>query len=78
MIHIGKIIEEELGRQERTPSWLARKINCTRTNIYYIFGQSSINTDMLQRISEALGIDFFKYYSESIESSKCKNNDTKP
>lgn len=66
MVHIGKLIQEELNRQERTPTWLARKINCERTNIYYIFKQSSINTDLLERISTALGVDFFKYYSEKL------------
>lgn len=66
MIHIGKIIEAELRRQERSPAWLARKINCERTNIYYIFNQSSINTQMLVSISKALKVNFFKYYSDSI------------
>ena len=66
MIHIGNLIQEELKRQERTPTWLARKINCERANIYYIFKQSSINTDLLERISVALGIDFFKIISDSI------------
>lgn len=66
MINIGKIIEEELRRQERTPTWLARKINCERTNIYYIFRQSSINTEMLRLISQALQTDFFKFYSDTL------------
>lgn len=64
MVHIGQIIKEVLERQERTPVWLARKINCERPNIYYIFQQQSINTDLLLRISIALQHDFFKYYSE--------------
>ena len=66
MIHIGSIIKEVLERQERTPAWLARKINCERPNIYYIFQQQSINTDLLLKISIALRHDFFKYYSNSL------------
>ena len=62
MIHIGQLIKQELERQERTPTWLALKINCERTNVYYIFSQQSINTDMLFRISKALNHDFFQYY----------------
>ena len=62
---IGHIIKEVLENQERTPTWLARKINCERTNIYYIFQQPSINTDLLLRISIALNHDFFHYYSEA-------------
>ncbi len=64
MPHIGKLIKAELERQERTPAWLARKINCERPNIYYIFGQQSINTELLMLISRALGVDFFRYYSD--------------
>lgn len=56
---IGKIIYDELMRQERTPTWLAKKIRCERTNIYYIFKQTSIHTDILRRISIALNVDFF-------------------
>ena len=33
MIHIGQLIRQELDRQERTPTWLARKINCERPNV---------------------------------------------
>ena len=66
MIHIGKLIEEEMHRQERTPAWLARKINCARPKVYYIFRQESINTDLLLRISQALKHDFFKYYSKEV------------
>ena len=66
MIHIGKLIEEEMMRQERTPAWLARKINCARPNVYYIFRQESLNTDLLLRISQALKYDFFQYYSNEV------------
>ena len=66
MIHIGKKIEEEMLRQERTPAWLARKINCARPNVYYIFRQESINTDLLLRISKALNHNFFQYYSVAV------------
>lgn len=64
MPHIGKLIKEELDRQERTPAWLARKINCERPNVYYIFRQQSINTDLLMQISRALNVDLFQYYSD--------------
>ncbi|MDE6037682.1 MAG: XRE family transcriptional regulator [Duncaniella sp.] len=66
MIDIGRIIQDELKRQERTPAWLARKINCGRSNIYYIFNLQSINTELLRQICIALGKDFFKIYSDSL------------
>lgn len=70
MLHIGEIIREELARQERTPTWLARKINCQRPNVYYIFRQPSINTDLLYQISKALNVDFFKVYSSTLSEDE--------
>lgn len=61
-IHIGQIIKAELKRQERTPAWLARCINCDRTNIYHIFARKSIDTHLLWQISQALRVDFFEYF----------------
>lgn len=66
MVNIGEIIRIEMERQERTPTWLARKINCQRPNIYHIFRSDSINTDLLKKISQALNVDFFKYYSQDL------------
>ncbi len=70
MIHIGNEIREEMVRQERTPAWLARKINCERPNVYYIFSQPSINTEMLMRISLALNRDFFALYTARFASAR--------
>ena len=42
-IFIGKCIEDELRRQERSVVWLARKLDCNRTNVYKIFHRSSID-----------------------------------
>ncbi len=67
MIHIGKLIEAELRRQERPVSWFARKLYCERTNVYDIFKRQSIDTDMLLRISLVLQHNFFRYYSREAE-----------
>ena len=64
MQHIGQLIKAELERQERTPAWLARKINCDRTNIHKIFHRESIDTSLLERISRALGHNFFADLAE--------------
>jgi len=64
MIHIGQLIKTELERQERTPTWLAKKINCDRTNIYRIFERESIDTALLSRISTALNRNFFEELSQ--------------
>ncbi|MDE6631479.1 MAG: hypothetical protein K2K23_00605 [Muribaculaceae bacterium] len=67
LIHIGKIIEEELRHQERTVTWLSRQIHCDRSNIYDIFSRTSIDTDLLYKLSKALHRDFFTYYSSELQ-----------
>ena len=72
MIHIGKLIEEELHRQERSVTWFANKLYCDRTNTYKIFKRQSIDTELLLRISQVLHVNFFEYYSR--ECQTVKNN----
>lgn len=69
MIHIGKLIEEELRHQERTVSWFARKLFCDRTNVYDIFRRKSIDTELLMRISKILDYDFFHHYTDNIRNN---------
>ncbi len=61
-IHIGKMIEEELRRQQRTVTWFARMLCCERTNVYSIFHRKSIDCHMLYRISKILDHNFFEPY----------------
>jgi len=68
MINIGKNIKEELERQERTVSWLARKLNCNRAAVYRLMEKNSIDTAILFKVSMALGRNFFHELSE--ETSK--------
>lgn len=70
MIHIGQLIEQELRRQQRTVSWFARNLCCERTNIYDIFKRQSIDTQMLLRISNILGHNFFGYYQKEYEHTE--------
>lgn len=58
--HIGKMIQEELERQGRSASWLAKSIYCERSNIYKLFARESIGVDLLMRISTVMGHDFLK------------------
>lgn len=76
MIHIGKLIEAELRRQERSVAWFARNLPCERTNVYDIFKRRSIDTEMLLRISIVLRHDFFRYYTA--ETTGRQENSTLP
>ena len=59
-LHIGQRIHDELKRQGRTVSWLARQLCVERTSLYYTFRQNSIDTELLLRISSLLGHNFLQ------------------
>jgi hypothetical protein len=62
MESIGKIIECVV-RQKRIPiTEFAQKINTNRNNVYDIFQRDTIDTGLLQKISEILDHDFFQYF----------------
>lgn len=66
IIPIGSVIREELKRQRRSVTWLSSELHCDRRNIYDIFKRDNIDTTLLMRISNALGVDFFKIYSDAL------------
>ena len=68
MVNIGQKIKEELQRQERTVSWLARKLNCTRAAVYRIFDKNSIDTALLTSISQVLHHNFFEELSDEVKN----------
>ncbi len=72
MVNIGQIIRDELIRQERTVSWLARKLNCNRAAVYRIFNKNSIDTAQLAIISQVLNRDFFQELSEDLDMNERK------
>ena len=47
--------------------WLARKLECNRTNVYKIFHRSSIDAALLLRISNILKRDFFEEYTSQLD-----------
>lgn len=66
-IEIGRIIEAELRRQERSVAWFSRKLHCDRRNVYDIFSREYIDTGLLYRICTILGKDFFALYSNRLK-----------
>lgn len=62
-IHIGKIILEHVESLGQNKSEFARRIGVTPQNVYTVFRRSSISTDLLLRISQVLGYNFFQYYA---------------
>jgi len=76
-IHLGNLIYNKLKDERRSVSWLAGQIHCKRNNIYKIFSKSSIDTDLLLRISLALKTDFSVYLSESYQDKMKKMENEK-
>ena len=67
-LRLGQRIHEELKRQGRTVTWLAQQLCMERTSLYYTFRQSSINTELLMRISCCLEHNFFQDVSDVYEA----------
>ena len=59
VFHIGKLIQAELKAQGRTVTWFAKAIHCDRTNVYKIFNNSHLDSELIWRISSVLGHNFF-------------------
>lgn len=67
-MHIGNRIKDVLKQQRRSAAWLAAEIFVTRTHIYKILSKESIDSQLLMRISKALGHDFFADLSRNLDS----------
>lgn len=67
---IGKAIREELKRQERSVTWFARQICCSRVNVYRIFEKENIDILLLIRISKVLNHNFFEDIAHSCHLKK--------
>ncbi len=70
MVNVGQNIKEELLRQERTVSWMARKLNCNRAAVYRIFAKNSIDTQLLAHISQILNHNFFLELANDFDSQQ--------
>ncbi len=75
-IHIGHLIREQLKADNRSVSWLAREIHCTRNNVYKIFNKPSLDGDLILKISVAINYNFFQYYTaEFLDSIKARTGE---
>ena len=72
-IHIGHLIQAQLKADQRSASWLAREIGCSRNHFYKVFRKPSLDGELLLRISLAMNFNFFQYYTaEFIEGMKTR------
>ncbi len=68
MQSIGKIIEIKLREKGISVSEFARRINKNRNNVYDIFRRESLDTQLLQKISQVLDYDFFMHFRKENNS----------
>jgi hypothetical protein len=54
-----------MDAERRSAVWLAKQLNCDRSNIYRIYQKEVIDTCLLFNISKVLHFDFFQFYSSS-------------
>ena len=78
-VNIGLSIEQKLNELGMSKSEFGRKIGVPQQNVNRILEKTSIDTDKLATISEALGYNFFKEYTDdlsdtSMEVSLAGNN----
>ena len=72
-IHIGQLIKAQLKADERSVSWLAREIGCSRNHLYKVFRKPSLDGNLLLNISLAMHFNFFQYYTaEFLENMKAR------
>ncbi len=75
--HIGKLIQAVLKAQGRTVTWFAKNIHCDRTNVYKIFQNSHIDSELLGRISNVLGHNFFQDMADYFEETSRRGSASK-
>jgi len=66
-IHIGQMIKAKMKEDGRSVQWLARKLHCVPSNIYKIYEKQTLDSGLLQRIREALGMDCLVCLSNSVK-----------
>lgn|GEM_PF-715556 len=65
--HIGNVIKNYLKSQGRTEVWLARGVHCDPGNFNRTLRKSSVDMDLLRRISILLEHNFCEDYAEYVE-----------
>lgn len=60
-VFIGKIIQQKVDEKGISYAEFARRINCARTSLYYLFNSKSIDVERLMLVSEVLEYDFLSH-----------------
>src|ERR1035437_5649157 len=66
-IQVGTIIKKVMEDKRISPSELASRLGVHPGSISRIFNYKHMHSSLLQKISQALGHDFFKYFTQDIK-----------
>ena len=66
-VQIGSIIKKVMEEKRVSPSELASRLGVHPGSISRIFNYKHMHSSLLQKISQALGHDFFKYFTQDIK-----------
>jgi len=66
-IQIGSIIKKVMEDKRVSPSELASRLGVHPGSISRLFNYKHMHSSLLQKISQALGHDFFKYFTQDIK-----------
>lgn len=69
-INVGLAIEQRINELGITKSEFGRRIGIPNQNVNRVLSRSSIDSDKLVEICNALDYDFFKLFSSSVEETK--------
>lgn len=64
---IGKLIENEIRKQQLDVSKTAKKLHLSRTNLYNVFSRTTIDISLLSRFSKVLNHNFFQDLADNLE-----------
>jgi len=68
-INIGFAVRQKMSEQGATIAWLARKVNCDRSNLGKQLQNAHIYPELLLKISIALKTDFFAHYTQYVQQT---------
>ena len=61
-VHLGQEVKKKVKERGMTVSEFARRIICSRSNVYDIFKREYIDISLLQRISKVLNYNFMQKF----------------
>ena len=63
-VHIGEIVQEQVTKVGMTKAEFGRRINTSRQNVNTLLKKRDLDTEILRKISQVLGRNFFTEFTK--------------